>query len=201
MNPYIKEAGPYPVSYHHCPFYLGPVDLKAPRAGVLHTTEGSTEEGAESIFIRHFAPHFCLGKSASGKIVINQLVPLGQAGAALEAHNQQAIVQIEMVGFSKDALWLPDSGTLDALAHLMVVLEQECGIPLSHPWPDDDWGRAGYETPHRHSGKFGKVAGWFGHQDVPNNCHWDCGGIQWSKIFAYAEKLKAVPEDFMLGVA
>ena len=48
----------------------------------------------------------------------------------------------------------------------MVVCEKEWGIPLTHPWADGDYGRAG-DNPHRHAGKFGKVAGWFAHGDMP----------------------------------
>ncbi len=189
QQPYVKQAGPYPVTFLKCPFYNAPVDLKAPRAGVLHTTEGGFV-GSEGVFLKHWAPHFLLGLDGGGVPKIHQLVPIGYIGAALEKHNDLALVQIEMVGHSKECAWLPDAKTLDLLAHLLVVLEDNYGIPLSHPWPDDDWCRAGYDTPHRLSGKFGHVAGWFAHGDVPQNSHWDCGHIEWSKIFAYAERIK-----------
>ncbi|ARN82156.1 peptidoglycan recognition protein family protein [Methylocystis bryophila] len=188
VDPYVKEAGPYPVSFVKCPFYAVPVRLDAPRAGVLHTTEGGFV-GSEGVFVRHWAPHFILGLDR-GEIKIHQLVPLGYIGASLEAHNDLALVQIEMVAFSQTTPWLPDAKTLDALAHLMVALDRDYGIPLSHPWPDDDWPRAG-GNPHRNSGKLGHVAGWFGHGDVPNNSHWDPGHLKWSEVFAYAERIKA----------
>jgi hypothetical protein len=51
--------------------------------------------------------------------------------ASTRAHDNMVLVQIEMIGFSKETPWLPDSGTLDALASLMNVCESEWGIPLS----------------------------------------------------------------------
>lgn len=191
LNPYLKAAGPYPVVQNPCPHFSMPVNLSAPRAGCLHTTEGGSSEGADAVFKRHFAPHFVVGPNLKGQVHIEQLVPVGCIGAALEAHNDLAIVQIEAVGFSKEQSWCFEPKTLDALSYLFVEIEKQYGVPLTHPWADDDWGLAGYNTPHRRSGKFGHVAGWFSHGDIPNNCHWDCGHLQWSKIFARAQAIKA----------
>ena len=189
LNPYVKQAGPYLVNQVPCPHFQMMVNLRAPRAGVLHTTEGSTTEGAEGVFHHHFAPHFTVGPDHLGKVKIDQLVPIGFIGAALEAHNELALVQIEVVGFSKAIPWFFDASTANALANLLVVLERDYGIPLSHPWGDDDWAAAGPNA-HRNSRKFGGVAGWFGHQDIPNNSHWDPGHLQWSRLFALAKTLK-----------
>jgi len=194
VNPYVKQAGPYPVNFVPDPHFQTPVNLSAPRAGVLHTTEGSTIEGAEGVFSHHYAPHFTVGPDARRKVKIDQLVPIGFIGAALEEHNNLALVQIEVVGFSKTTPWFFDAPTADALANLLVVLERDYGIPLSHPWGDDDWAAAGPNA-HRASRKFGAVAGWFGHQDIPDNSHWDPGHLQWSKLFALAAKIKASASD------
>ncbi|MGO9008075.1 MAG: N-acetylmuramoyl-L-alanine amidase [Beijerinckiaceae bacterium] len=189
MLTHISQAGPHKVQQIDCPHFSTPANLHAPRAGVLHTTEGGFA-GSMSVFNRHFAPHFIVGLNAGGKPEIAQLVPVGVIGAALVTHNNKALVQIEMVGFAKETPWLPDAATLDALAALMLVCRSEWGIPLSHPWPDGDYGRAGH-NPHRTSGKFGAVAGWFGHADVPDpDTHWDPGNLEWSKIFAHAEAIK-----------
>ena len=67
-----------------------------------------------------------------------------------------------MVGFSQEKPWLPDDDTAAALASLMAVCASEYGIPLQHPWPDGDFGKAG-KNPHRSSGKYGSVPGWYGH--------------------------------------
>jgi hypothetical protein len=52
------------------------------------------------------------------------------------------------------------------------------GIPLVHPFPDGDFGLAGSSrrNTHRKAGKFGKIAGWYGHGDMPDpDVHWDPG--------------------------
>ena len=186
MKSAISKAGPYDVEQIHAPHFHQQVDLTAPRAGILHTTEGGWD-GSLSVFHRHFAPHFMVGLDR-GKAHIAQLVPVGVIGGACRAHNNKAIVQIEMIGFSKETLWRPDEETAKALAALMIVCRDEWGIPLNHPWPESDWGKAG-DNPHRHSGKFGAVAGWFGHQDMPNpDAHWDPGHLDWDYIFNLAKE-------------
>jgi hypothetical protein len=188
----IDKAGGFPVIQIPCPHYTNPVRLEVPRTGVLHTTEGGWR-GSFGVFRTHFAPHFMLGMNEQEKKVqIAQLVPVGLMAASTRAHDNMVLVQIEMIGFSKETPWLPDSGTLDALASLMNVCEAEWGIPLSHPWEDGDYGRAG-DNPHRHAGKFGKVAGWYGHADMPPpDVHWDPGNLQWSKVFERCHQLAAV---------
>lgn len=191
----IDKAGKYPVVQAPCPCFQHELaDLTVPAAGVLHTTEGGWN-GSMDVFKVHYAPHFALGLNASGKPEIAQLVPVGIIGAACVGHNNKARVQIEMIGYAKEEAWLPDDDTLDVLASLMLVCRDEWGIPLSHPWSDGDYGRAG-DNPHRHSGKFGTVAGWFGHADMPPmDSHWDPGNLQWSKVFAHAASIdrSAVP--------
>ena len=120
---------------------------------------------------------------------------IGTIGASIKAHNNKAIVQIEMIGFSQTKPWLPDEDTLMALASLMAVCEKEYGIPLSHPWPDGDFGKAG-DNPHRSSGKFGTVPGWFGHCDCPSpDTHWDPGNLRWSEVLTRAADLELGTTD------
>lgn len=184
MKSWITDAGIYPVEHIIVPHYHQQVDLSAPRAGVLHTTEGGWD-GSVGVFERHYAPHFVVGLDR-GKVHIAQLVPVGLIGGACRAHNNKAIVQVEMIGFSKETLWRPDEETAKALAALMRVCHDEWGVPLSHPWQESDWGHAGRNA-HRESGKFGRVAGWFGHQDMPDpDVHWDPGHLDWDYIFNLA---------------
>ena len=113
-------------------------------------TEGEWD-GSLSVFKQHYAPHFLLGVDRSqGRVRIAQLVQVGTIGAALVTHNWLAIVQVEMIGYSKETLWRPDDETAEAIAALMAVCKSEYGIPLAHPWPDGDFGRAGMQpTPER----------------------------------------------------
>jgi hypothetical protein len=187
VKPWLESAGSFTIEHiGGIPHFNIPVDLTAPRTGVLHTTEGNWG-GSMAVFQRHYAPHFMLGlDSSQNKVRIVQLVQVGTIGAALVTHNDHAIVQVEMIGFSKETPWLPDDQTMDALASLMAVCNREYGIALTHPWPDGDFGRAG-NNPHRSAGKWGIVGGWYGHGDVPApDNHWDPGALEWSKILARA---------------
>ncbi|WP_096456519.1 N-acetylmuramoyl-L-alanine amidase [Mesorhizobium sp. 113-1-2] len=190
FKPWLDQAGAFPISHiAGIPHYNTPVSPTTPRTGVLHTTEGGWA-GSLAIFRVHYAPHFMLGYDATAKEVrIAQLVQVGTIGAALKAHNNKALVQIEMIGFSKPTPWLPDDGTVEALASLMAVCFVEYGIPLTRPWADGDFGKAG-PNPHRTSGNYGTVAGWYGHGDCPSpDTHWDPGNLEWSKVFAKAQTI------------
>jgi hypothetical protein len=143
-KPWLEQAGKYPIAHiGGIPHINEGVLLDAPRTGVLHTTEGGWA-GSLAIFKHHFAPHFMLGFDADvQKVRIAQLVQVGTIGAALRAHNNQAIVQVEMIGRSKEKPWLPDDETVEALASLMAACANEYAIPLEHPWPDGDFGKFG----------------------------------------------------------
>ena len=120
------------------------------------------------------------------------------------AESAQPIVQIEMIGFSKEKPWLPDDETLAALASLMAVCADEYGIPLEHPWPDGDFGKAG-KNPHRSSGKYGKVPGWYGHGDCPSpDTHWDPGNLKWTEVLGMAKHMThdiGAPPSVLAGPA
>lgn len=187
VKPWLDTVGKFIVEHIPCPHFSEAVNLAAPRTGVIHTTEGSTADGALGVFKTHFAPQFLV---APGRII--QMVQVGTIGAALVHHNPDTIVQVEVVGFSKQQLWFPDDATAEALAALMATCQTEYGIPLTHPWADGDFGAAG-DNPHRHAGKWGVIAGWYGHGDVPSlpapaapESHWDPGALQWSKLFDLA---------------
>ncbi len=190
IMPWLERAGRFEVEHiGGIPHINEAAYLTSARCGVLHTTEGEWA-GSLAVFQKHWAPHFLLGMDSGQKRVrIAQLVQIGTIGAALVTHNNLAIVQVEMIGYSKQQLWQPDDETLDALAALMEECRREYDIPLTHPWPDGDYGVYG-PNPHRLSGKFGKVAGWYAHGDVPApDVHWDVGNFKWSAVFERAAKL------------
>ncbi len=194
-TPWLTKAGKFDIEHiGGIPHFNQAVDLNAPRAGILHTTEGGWA-GSLSIFKQRYAPHFMLGYCADQrKVRIVQLVQIGTIGAALRTHNWLAIVQVEMIGYSKEQLWMPDDETAEALASLMAVCEQEYGIPLSRPWPDGVYGMARASDPHRSEHPLGTVAGWYGHGDCPApDSHWDPGDLAWSEIFAMAKAIEVGP--------
>lgn len=189
MESLIQKAGPFDVAHIPCRAYAGPANLSAPRSGVIHTTE-SNFDSALAEFRGKFAPHFLISGST-----IAQLLPIGVSGASLVTHNNAALVQIEVVAYSKQDPWFPDDSTAQRLAAVMATCHHLFGIPLSRPWADGDWGRYG-DNPHRHATFWGRVAGWYGHGDVPSpDQHWDPGNLQWGKLFSLAHGLEQQLED------
>jgi hypothetical protein len=192
MQEWLTTADRYEVERIACPHPGEPVDLAHPPAGVLHTVEGSWD-GGMAVFRAHFAPHFLVGRDRLGRIRVAQLVPLGMLACALENRpgggetNRWVRAQIEVVGYSQEAPWLPDPATLDALVALMQTLEQVAEIPFSRPFgvemPTKPW--TADDNSHRTSGIFGTKPGWYGHIDLPENAHWDPGYLQWDALFAH----------------
>lgn len=183
VRPYLETVGKFKVEQIPCPHFPQPIVLTAPRTGVVHTIEGRFEDGL-AVFKTHFAPQFIIG---DGRIA--QLVQVGTIGAALVTHNDHAIVQVEVAGRSQQSKWMFDEATEEVLVALMATCKVEYGIPLTHPWPDGDYGVYG-PNPHRSSGKWGVEPGWFGHGDVPSpDVHWDPGALEWSAILARAASM------------
>ena len=186
VRPWLETVGKFAVEKIPCPHASLPVNLSAVRKGVLHTTEGHWDDGL-AVFRQHFAPHFLVGP---GRIA--QLVQIGTIGSALVHRNADAIVQVEVCGFSQQTPWMFDDATAEVLAALMAVCQREYGVPLAHYWKDGDYGVYG-DNPHRHAGIWDSVAGWYGHGDVPSlplpnrqEDHWDPGALKWSELLAKA---------------
>jgi hypothetical protein len=177
-----------------CPNPGGHVDEASPATGVIHTIEGSLESGL-GVFRVHFAPHFTL----DGERII-QLVPLGTMAAALENRpggvetNSITRAQIELAGHSNDEPWLCDAATTESLADLLATLSQVAEIPLERPFADEmpakPWATVDFAR--RKAGKWGHVAGWYGHVEVPENEHWDPGAFKWATVL---EKAKGIAGD------
>lgn len=178
--------------------------LAKPVSGVLHTTEGSTAAGAANTFHVNGNPsHFAIDSST-----IIQFRPLDQRAMALRhspavnvfkgATNAHA-VQIEIAGFSKTSLWIPDSQTVDRVAAVIAYASLFHGIPLSVPntWPDNlsdvalpwaarnsrrIWAESNWPT----------VRGWWQHMEIPGQgptWHWDCGALRRSVLLQKAQAL------------
>jgi hypothetical protein len=186
-----KTAGGREIEHIPCPNPGGVVDEKAPPTGVIHTVEGSLDSGL-GVFRRHYAPHFVLDEER-----IIQLVPLGTMAAALENHpggvetNSITRAQIEVAGHSSEDPWACDQATGEHLADLMATLAQVADIPLERPFEDKmpakPWATLNFAR--RSAGKWGHVAGWYGHVEVPENEHWDPGAFQWTKTLDRAKAI------------
>jgi len=169
--------------------------------GILHTTEISTVDKTwKALSAKSVAPHFICGESR-----IVQCRPLSVQGSALRpgpknSANVHAQVQIEMVAFSKQKLWLPDDGTLLPAVSIMAYCQRTLGIPLRVPsdWPDDcsdlknPWASNNKRRRQAVLGIWPKEKGWWMHLEVPYQgptWHWDCGAIQRSAMLDMAKKL------------
>ena len=166
------------------------------RIGVLHTTEGGTVKSAfRTLSEKHSAPHFITGENR-----ILQCRPVTKQAAALLSTNQynpntDAALQIEMVGFSKQTLWLPPASSLDpTVAVMRWATGDPLNIPLKRPvdaWLDDctdvklPWA---VSSNARRQAKdiWPKVTGWYMHMEVPVNNHWDCGALRLREMLAMA---------------
>jgi hypothetical protein len=174
------------------------VDLSV-REGVIHTIEGSLESGL-NVFREHYSPHITGGLDRNGRVRCIQHIPIGYMAAALQnlsggvETNFESEIQIEIAGFSKDRLWLPEPRVVDMLAELFVVLERVVDIPLSRPFGPNPgpkpWASNSYHR--RHSGQWGRIPGWYMHMEVPENEHWDAGYFDWNSFMRICQR-KAEP--------
>lgn len=179
------------------PYYLNSSTL----IGVLHTTEGTTVDGAwNSLSKDYIAPHFIAGE---GRIV--QCRPLNVQGSALRSGNANtanvhAQIQIEMVAKSKETLWLPKERTLQPTVAIMAFCSKRLGIPLKIPynWPDDcsdmpqPWAANNRRRRQAARGLWPIEKGWWMHLEVPYQdptWHWDCGALQRSTMITIASIL------------
>jgi hypothetical protein len=162
--------------------------------GVLHTTEGHWDPSA-NVFTETGTPTFMIGyeklkavgsnaaASSSTRIRVAQFLPIGEMALTLKnatggtETNREALVQIELIGFSKFEKWSPPEPVMDVLADLVRQLHDACGIPLQ---------RAGDGT--RSRALWDGGSGWFGHSEVPENDHTDPRAFDWPKLFRKAGK-------------
>jgi hypothetical protein len=167
--------------------------------GVLHTTESDTIKSAfDTLLAKHSAPHFIAGE---GRIL--QCRPVTKQAAALKPSssynpNTDAALQIEMVGRSKQTLWLPVAGSREPTVAIMRWASNDpLNIPLQRPidsWLDDCSDNAlpwAVPTNARRKAKdvWPKAKGWYMHMEVPVNDHWDCGALRLRDMLADAAQV------------
>lgn len=149
-----------------------------------HSTEGSTAEGAIAAYRSHGSwPHFT-AEFRNGRFKLFQHIPLSKAGRALEhaagtgETNRNRVIQVEIVGFARDAPRFPDQ-LYAGLADLARFIEKEFGVrpvarfafqPPDRPGPRLSWG------------EWNRYSGHLGHQHAPFNHHTDPGKIKIERI-------------------
>lgn len=154
-----------------------------PFKGVLHTTEGSSVQGAVAAYRANNSwPHFTVGRDG----VVHQHVGINVAARALRnlaggvQTNRDSAIQIEVVGQASKPAW--PLIQVEAIRRLMRWVEKETGIlpvgPAFYPqagvkrFTQDEWDL---------------FNGWCGHQHVPENNHWDPGAINLSTLLPPTE--------------
>lgn len=161
-----------PFAIRHLVGYSGGDYTGGPFRIVLHTTEGSTAAGALAIFVHHYAPHFVVDDK-----VVYQLLDTSVAGSAMQhaqwpETNRLSAVQIEIVGFAGKP---KDKATLANLKKLLRWIEQEHGVPRA--WPNGFCVPAinGHDPGHHNRNPliWAQHGGFYGHEHVPENYHWD----------------------------
>jgi len=156
---------------------------------VWHTTEGGGIDNMWRVLRdKNAAPHFCIDPGG-GDAPVYQCIPLNRAARALEhpagtpETNRANAIQVEIIGFAKDAddwghVIYRDLGALAALIDHRFNIRRGYR-PFTVP--------AKKVTP---SG-FVRATGHLGHGHVPNNNHWDPGkmnGAALMRAIADAEK-------------
>lgn len=146
--------------------------------GVLHTTEGSSVQGAVSAYSNANSwPHFTIGPT--GKVY--QHLSIGVAARALKnlsggvETNRAKAIQIEIVGFAAK----PNEHSkeqLDGLRSLMRWIETNAGVKPKEPSKAfaTQYGQTGLRFT---NAEWTAFDGWCGHCHVPENTHWDPGAI------------------------
>ena len=182
------------------------VDLSRPPICVIHTTQCPWDVAIRAFRTKLSTPTFQVGPRR-----IAQFIPLGEMAGALQnlsggvETNRWARVQIEVVFTVVDPThrrpFLFDDAILAPLVALMRMLREDCGIPFERPFPPDPVmeGRlATFDFARRHSGKWGREAGYFGHLEAPENDHWDPGNLDYAKLFERASELQHISRTLRL---
>lgn len=132
--PFLTKIGDITIEQHEIKRKDGYpyLTVHASGIGVLHTTEGSNLSGALAAFEKNYdPPHFLVGENR-----IIQCRPLGARAASLRSNhydspNDNAQIQIEMVGFSQKKLWSPTPETLHGALLVMAYCSKHFGVPFN----------------------------------------------------------------------
>jgi len=183
----------WPVVLHPQASVRGPLRPATPNL-ILHTTE--TDRYLDTL--KYPSQWQC------GEGKIGQHIKLGLAGDAVNNWDAYA-QQIEMVGRSQLAKWLPKESTLGPTVALVAWLHATDRIETGTARPTDKWpvvldrGPQAVEGYYRrHTGLWPDKAGVYGHVDIPDNSHWDPGSFDYPTFFARVRNLVEGDDDVSL---
>lgn len=168
--------------------------LPAAPCGVIHTTEGSAISSAQSVYRQKMvAPHCTVDPVRRIRL---QHIPLDRSAYALVnaaggvETNRHGARQVEVVGFAGRMHDLPDD-QLEWLATEVVgpisAAVDITGPGLKQYGEGAGWILASPSARQRLSfAAWTAFSGWCGHQNVPENSHWDPGALDLPRIVQIA---------------
>jgi hypothetical protein len=173
--------------------------LKVEDQGIPRGIPHETQTVLIPTFSRGMPTHATGKLTSSGRPKLLQLIPFGWAGTALQNDvggietNRRCKVQLEMAGYTARETHLHSKEQTVIEASFFEWCDKELGIPEKYPYDPKDmltgiW--AVENNPWRLSGKFNRIAGWHPHAAVPENDHWDVGGLK----MPYMLKLEPEPK-------
>jgi len=180
------------------------IPLANPRAFVLHTTEGTTVDGAwQTLNERGSAPHFLVGENR-----IVQMRPLDVQAATLRDngggwHPNDVGWQVECVGKSLGIVHKLTPSTWEPLVALTSFVAEVLGVPLRRPdgWRDDlsdITTMLATNNTRRQTRIAVTFRGILHHMEIPDQdptWHWDCGALNNTALIAEAKGDDMTPEE------
>lgn len=171
----------------HSGFYSG-----GPLRFLFHTTEGGLAGSIGALDANNSWPQLLVDPGSRRKI---QAYPLSQPGRALANRsggvetNRRSCVQVEIVGRAAESPYWSDD-VYRFLGESLGPVIAACGIPLriDRPFVGPEAGTiATPHAPQRFSfDLWNNFAGCCGHQNVPENDHWNPGRFDWERFARYA---------------
>ncbi|MET0789277.1 MAG: hemopexin repeat-containing protein [Cellulomonas sp.] len=159
----------------------GPAYVPMPWRGVLHTTEGTTLDGAlGTLDAKRSWPTLTI-EPLTGRIVQHYSLATGaralRSATADLVKNAARAVQIEIVGKAAETPgWAP--AQLDMIRGVLRSIEALVPIPQASGRTFLDSAGVNQTPGNRMSvDEWKRFSGWCGHQHVPAETHWDPGGI------------------------
>lgn len=160
--------------------------------GCLHTTEGSSIAGARAAYAP-YPPHLIYDwRTRQGE----QHVPLNYAAySAMDGNDDDYMIQVEIVGYAKEARYWPEQALRNIAADVIAPLERAFNIPRRAIWKGfkDELDQPMLASPTSSLriswAELRDFAGWLGHQHLPApDHHWDPGAIPINKILSFVSQ-------------
>jgi hypothetical protein len=170
---------------------------------VLHTTETRGVPGYKNGAL---APHLTFWPA---KGTITQHTPFSRPAEAVLAHDDDQILQVEIVCYSSQStatsvggLWVGalTDAQLEPIAAFVQWVQAE--LPVAARWPERQAFNASQANApgFRYTlSEFRSFDGILGHQHIPDNTHWDPGAFPWERFLNLIgdDDMPLTPEDIL----